>query len=137
MIWSQPMDDTLTAAWHASVPTPQIAALIGLGITASAVRGRARDLRLPQRGEFEAVWSGKYGNLPPPKRHTLPLPNMAKLGPDSSPVAYATRSFGQCVFPVGEDDEGLLVCGGKVRPGSRRPYCPFHASLTVSAAHAA
>lgn len=135
MMWSKTMDDTLSAAWHASVPTPQIAALIGCGITASAVRGRARDLALPQRGEFEAVWSGKYKGRAPVRGTPKPLPDLRKLGPDSNPVVWASRAWTQCAFPVGEDDDGLWACGGQVMAGARRPYCPFHQSLTVG--HAA
>lgn len=135
MIWSKPMDATLTAAWHASIPTKQIAALVGLGITASAVRGRARDLALPQRGEFENAWGGKYKGRAPAPMPPKPLPDLTKLGPDSSPVVWASRAWGQCAFPVGEDAEGLWACGGLVAPGARRPYCPFHQNLTV--AHAA
>ena len=137
MIWTPPMDETLTVAWHASIPTTQIASLIGMGITASAVRGRARDLFLPQRGEFEAVWSGKHKGRAPGKHTTRPLPDVRKLAPDSKPVPFAARAFSQCAFPVDEDDEGLVACGGEVPLGARRRYCPFHASLTVSHERAA
>lgn len=137
MIWTNPMDVALTAAWHASIPTPQIAAMIGLGVTASSVRGRARDLNLPQRGQFEAVWSGKYGNKAPPVVRTRPLPDMAILGPDSKTKAFSARAWGDCAFPVGDDADGVVICGAQVARGARRPYCPFHAVLTLESVHAA
>jgi hypothetical protein len=137
MIWTAPMDDTLTAAWHASLPTHQIAALVGPEATASAVRSRARRLNLPERGVFEAAWSGKYKGRAAPDRLVKPLPDLRKLGPDSAPVIWAARDWRQCAFPVGDGEQGLVVCGGPIKPGARRPYCPFHASLTVSASHAA
>lgn len=137
MIWAQDMDSVLVAGWAAGLPSTQIALMVGQGITSSAVRGRARDLNLPMRAE-QMVWAGKYKGRPPPIYGAKPLPNLSKLGPESDPTPLVDRTRRQCAFPVGDNGEDMLCCGGPIPADARRPYCAHHLKKTAQAVrHAA
>jgi hypothetical protein len=135
------MDTALSAAWHRGLTAPQIAVLIG-GVTASAVRYRRGALGLPkregERAQAASVFGGRHKATPTTYQPRKPPP-VLELGPESNPKPLVEREWGDCAFPVGEDDAGMLICGGPVPTGARRPYCRHHAALTVSkdAAHAA
>jgi hypothetical protein len=128
------MDKALQAAWYRGLSTPQIALLIGQGVTASAVRYRRAQLGLKPRGSEAKAFSGKHKACPSTVKPRAAMP-LLKLGPQSDPKPWLDRAFRDCAFPVGQDGDDMIVCGGPIPPGARRPYCLHHLALTV--AHAA
>jgi hypothetical protein len=128
------MDAALSRFWTKGLTSPQIAALIG-GVTASAVRHAARRQGLTPRGSADLSFAGVHKAAPTPWKPTRPLPP-DQLGPHAKPRLWTDREPGECAFPV-ESPDGLLACCGPIPLGARRPYCPFHLSLTVGVENAA
>ena len=122
------MDTTLIAAWGGGLSSSEVACLIGGQITASAVRSRRADLGLPPRTADTLVLGGlvKGGHQPHSVR---PLPKCEQV-PGVDPKPFAERGGFECAFVIAEDRNGALACCAPVQPGARRPYCPFHLSLT-------
>jgi hypothetical protein len=132
------MDRALVEAWGEGLTSPQIALLIGQGVTASAVRYRRVILGLKPRGAEVEIFGGKHKACPSPYKPRKPAP-VLKLGPESRPKLWAEREGDDCAFPVGQDGEDMVICGGPIPAGARRPYCLHHLALTVTreSAHAA
>jgi hypothetical protein len=140
MIWTKAMDRMLRVGWGEGRSSQEIAALIGhkLGVrlTSAAVRNRRPDLGLKQRSIDVQVFGGRHKAVASTLKPRTPAP-ILRLGPDSQPAHWEKRLVGQCAFPVGDGDEGLIACCGPVAPGAKRPYCPFHLELTVGVRHVA
>jgi hypothetical protein len=134
-MWQASMDLTLTTAWTSGLSSTQIAVLIGGGISASAVRSRRAHLGLQAReGICRAAgetFRGKHKAIPSAAPPRKAMPTLSKPGPESQPIAMNERPWEACAFPLGEDDQGLIACGGPVPIGSRRRYCRFHLALTA------
>lgn len=135
MIWSTDMDAALSRFWTKGLTSPQIATLIG-GVTASAVRFRARRQGLKPRGQADLSFAGVHKAAPSPWKPARPIPKLDQLGPHAKPRFWIDREPGECAFPV-ESPDGLLACCGPIPLGARRPYCRFHLSLTVEVENAA
>jgi hypothetical protein len=129
--WFPPMDAALEVAWKAGLSASQIAVLLGGGATATSVRRRRTHLGLRPRGVIETSFGGKRKAASSTLKPSAPMPTLARLGPDSDPKPMDARAWSECAFPVGDDDQGLIACGGHVAAGSRRRYCAFHLTLTV------
>lgn len=128
------MNDTaLAERWHAG----ELSADIGsaLGVSASDVRARARDLGLPRRDssafrskrrarKVHRPWNreGEVGYHPTP-----PVPQKTFVG-DLARVAFADRQKHQCAWPVGEPGNefpSFGCCGIQVREKGAK-YCETH-----------
>ena len=126
------MNDTaLAERWHAGELSAHIAH--ALGVSASDVRARARDLGLPRRDssafrskrrarKVHRPWNreGEVGYHPTP-----PRPQRVFVG-DLARVAFADRQKHQCAWPVGEPGEAAFGCCGIQVRERGASYCETH-----------
>ena len=144
MAWTDTRVETLTTLWQAGYSGSLIG--IELGLTRSAVIGKAQRLRLPGRTTLVTRRPQRSQQVLAPKRppkpkkaspsrrrsitpETKPRPKAAlpELGPAPEvPVTVLTLTQANCNWPEGDPKRlGFHFCG---RKPPNRPYCPHHAA---------
>lgn len=132
MIWTDQQIIILTAEWLRGVTAAEIAAMLGDGVTPSAVRGKRLHLNLPPRtGEVQREAEKQNGRKSRTAKPPAPAdePDAEKLAPlpGSTPRPWLTRDFGECAFPVEGESFNTRSCCLPVAP--RRAYCPGHVRI--------
>lgn len=131
--WSPEMCDRLRELWPTDLSTAQIGAQIG--VTKSAVTGKARRLNLPQRLnpiQHQKIYHPKKLRVPKParvrKRKPIPAPPTPAAAPTPLLIGTDQLTPHTCRFPIGHpSDRGFGFCG---QPTALRSYCQFHHDLT-------
>lgn len=145
MAWTDTRVETLTTLWQAGYSGSLIG--IELGLTRSAVIGKAQRLRLPGRTTLVTRRPQRSQQVLAPKRppkpkkaspsrrrsikpETKPRRKAAlpELGPPPEvPVTVLTLTPANCNWPEGDPKRlGFHFCG-REKPQDR-PYCPHHAA---------
>ena len=108
--WTSEKEQVLIAAW--TDPELSIVAFAKkIGLTKSAVIGKAHRLKLPTRASIKAG--------APKKQREPPV----KKAPASNPQLVPSRST--CVWPIGHPtNDDFHYCGEPIQIGS--PYCTEH-----------
>ncbi len=121
--WTPQLTERLTELWSGALSASQIGT--ELGVTKSAVVGKAYRLELPAR--MSPILYGNKARVTPPRKKTLASatpPHMARL------LATKFRPARACLWIEGERGVDFKLyadaprCHEKVKPGSS--YCPFH-----------
>lgn len=111
----------------------EIAQAIGGGRSRSAVIGKWSRLGLSKPGPNPALRIPK--GPPKPKRQTLPrprntasipMPTLRQAEAPTDPVLFRESRADQCLYPLGDGEPDMLVCGA---PRTRGSYCSQHARL--------
>jgi GcrA cell cycle regulator len=137
MVWTEAMLATLRQMW----PEGHVCSIIGkkLGVSPSAVAGKAHRLGLPHRPpaiktEGPAVQERRDAT----RRATIETRKSGKLPPQPAEVSRTAVHYEPmvrplspphtCSWPLGEPGrKGFRFCGEKPEPG--KPYCAAHCRL--------
>lgn len=127
--WPDQVVDRLRRLWLAGVKTQEIAKQ--LGVSRSAVCGKARRIGLPQRvaGTPRKVHKLRLVHSAEP---IIPNPRYAyhekpfQPLPGSKPTILANITPNACRWPIGGQGADMLCCGQEKARGA---YCEEHASV--------
>ena len=142
MNWTEAADARLLKLWNEGYSAYQIGVRHEFKCSRSAIVGRIYRLKLAGKAPgvrtksdaaYERQMEGRIRRRLKPRKPKLRVvshkeaPEAPQQAPTCPPVHFMDREAWQCVYPLSEPTERMLVCGAMHKEGSS--YCTYHHSV--------